>query len=92
MSVPLPVITNLNKTTALKKLDADFTNYSNLRPISNLKTVSKVIEKIVTVQLSAYISTHRLDEWFQSAYKLYHSTETALSEQNDILCAIDNNR
>ena len=35
---------------------------SNLRPISNLKTVSKVIEKIVTVQLSAYISTHRLDE------------------------------
>ena len=53
---------------------------SNLRPISNLKAVSKVIEKIVTVQLSAYISTHRLDEWFQSAYKLYHSTETALSE------------
>ena len=53
---------------------------SNLRPISNLKTVSKVIEKIVAVQLSAYISTHHLDEWFQSAYKLYHSTETALSE------------
>ena len=58
---------------ALKKPDADFMIYSNFRPISNLKMVPKVIEKSVAVQLSAYISTHRLDEWFQSAYKLHHS-------------------
>ena len=48
---------------ALQKPDADFMNYSNFRPISNLKMVPKVIEKSVAVQLSAYISTHRLDEW-----------------------------
>ena len=36
--------------------------------------------------------SHHLDETFQSAYKNFHSTETALVRvQNDILCAIDNN-
>ena len=35
---------------------------------------------------------HHLDEMFQSAYKNFHSTETALVRvQNDTLCAIDNN-
>ena len=34
---------------ALKKPDADFTNHSNFRPISNLKVVSNVIEKEVAV-------------------------------------------
>ena len=77
---------------ALKKPDSDFTNYSNFRPITNLKMVPKVIEKAVTVQLIADISTHHLDEWFQSAYKLYHSTEIALVRvQNDIFCAIYSN-
>ena len=36
--------------------------------------------------------SHHLDEVFQSAYKNFHSTETALVKvQNDILCAMDNN-
>ena len=36
--------------------------------------------------------SHHLDETFQSAYKNFHSIETALVRvQNDILCAIDNN-
>ena len=77
---------------ALKKPDDDFKRYSNYLPISNLKMVSKVTEKAVAVQLTAYISTHHLAEWFQSACKLYHSTEIALVRvQNDILCAIDSN-
>ena len=79
---------------AIKKPDADFTNFSffYFRPNSNLKMVSKVIEKAVAVQLIACVYTHHLNEWFQSAYKLYHSTETALVRaQNDILCAIDSN-
>ena len=54
--------------------------------------VSKVIEKAVAVQLLACVYTHHPTERFQSAYKLYHSTETALLRvQNDILCAIDSN-
>ena len=35
--------------------------------------------------------SYRLGETFQSVYKNFHSTETALVRiQNDILCAIDN--
>ena len=44
----------------------------------SLKMVSKVTEKAVVVQLTANISTHHLDKWFQLTCKLYHSTEIAL--------------
>ena len=76
----------------LKKSDADFEQFQNFRPISNLKVVSKLVEKAVAIQLTDHVMSHHLDETFQSAYKNFHSTETALVRvQNDILCAIDNN-
>ena len=69
-----------------------FEQFQNLRPISNLKVVSKLVEKVVATQLTDHVMKHHLDETFQSAYKKSHSTETALVRvQNDILCAIDNN-
>ena len=76
----------------LKKSHADFEQFQNFRPISNLKVVSKLVEKAVDIQLTDHVMAHHLDETFQSAYKNFHSTETALVRvQNDILCAIDNN-
>ena len=76
----------------LEKSDADFEQFQNLRPISNLKVVSKLVEKVVATQLTDHVMKHHLDETFQSAYNNSHSTETALVRvQNDILCAIDNN-
>ena len=77
----------------LKKESLDFEEYSNFRPISNLKFVSKIIEKAVAVQVKNYITDNDLDESLQSAYKHLHNTETALLKvQNDILCAIDDNK
>ena len=79
-------------SSTLEKSDADFEQFQNLRPISNLKVVSKLVEKVVATQLTDHVMKHHLDETFQSAYKNSHSTETALVRvQNDILCAIDNN-
>ena len=41
-------------------------------------------------QLKKHVATNSLDEKFQSAYKNYHSTETAIVRvHNDILCAFD---
>ena len=78
---------------ALKKHDADHEQFSNFRPISNLVRVSKVIEKAVSVQFTDHVRTHHLEEWFQPAYKIHHSTKTALVKvHNDILRAIDDNR
>ena len=77
----------------LKKESLDFQEYSNFRTISNLKFVSKIIERAVAVQVKNYITDNDLDESLQSAYKHLQSTETALVKvQNDILCAIDGNK
>ena len=77
----------------LKKPTADFKQFSNFRPISNLKFISKLIEKSVAVQLTKHVMTNHLDETFQSAYKEFHSTETALLRvHNDILCSLDQNK
>ena len=75
----------------LKKLDADHNQFSNFRPLSNLSLICQIIEKVVAVQLTNYIVHYRMDEVFQSAYKVVHSTGIALVKvQNGILRAVDN--
>ena len=74
----------------LKKQDADFQHLQNFRPISNITFVSKLIENAVALQLKDHILRHYLDETFQSAYKAFLSTETAVVRvHNDILTALD---
>ena len=53
----------------LKKSDADFEQFQNFRPISNLKVVSKLVEKAVAIQLTDHVMALHLDDTFQSAYK-----------------------
>ena len=58
---------------------------------TNLTFVSKRTEKVVASQLIEHVSS--LDEIMQSAYKQFHSTETALVNVfNDIAIDIDRNR
>ena len=40
--------------------------------------VSGLVEQVVAKQLTYHIKNNKLDNPHQSAYKLYHSTETAL--------------
>ena len=75
----------------LKKPHADSEDFTNYRPVSNLSFLSKILEKLVAKRLLSHMDNHNLHEVMQSAYKQYHSTETALVRvQNDILTHIDN--
>ena len=73
----------------LKKANLDHEVLANYRPISNLKVISKIIEQVVAVRLQKYLEANQLNEPLQSAYKPFHSCETALGRvHNDILVAI----
>ena len=64
----------------------------NYRPVSNLPFVSKVLEKVVSSCIEEHLISSNLDEQHQSAYRKFHSTETALLKvQNDILQSLDKN-
>ena len=63
----------------------------NFRPVSNLKFISKLIERSILDQFLVHLKINNILEPMQSAYRQGHSTETALLRvQNDILCAMDN--
>jgi len=74
----------------IKKAILDSEILKNFRPVSNLAYLSKLIERVVAARFTAHLQTNNLHEDMQSAYRKYHSTETALLRvQNDILQAID---
>ena len=70
-----------------KKLNLDTcTAFENLRPVSNLSYVSKLIERTVFNQTNDFLNTQGLYPQGQSAYRKCHSTETALLRvTNDIM-------
>ena len=80
-------------TPILKSISLNTDEESSFTPISNLPYVSNIIEKVVDRQLTYHIQKHNLDERMKSAYKKYHSTETAwVRLHNDILSELDDNK
>jgi hypothetical protein len=65
-------------TPIVKKHGLDPCILSSYRPISNLPFISKLLERVVTHQLTTYLNTNHLLPPHQSAYRQHHSTETAL--------------
>src|SRR5208282_542106 len=67
----------------LKKRTLDSNDSSSYRPFSNLSFVSKVVERVVDARMTDHINKHQLLPVFQSAYRPFHSTETA------VVCIMD---
>jgi hypothetical protein len=74
----------------LKKPGLDPNNKKHYRPVSNLPFIAKCLEKIVCSRINDHLQSNDLHESMQSAYRKFHSTETALLKvQGDILEALD---
>jgi len=78
-------------TPLLNKTGLDPADMSNFRPVLNLSFMLKVIERVVVSQLTEYLSAnYDLLPCFRSAYRMKHSTETALLlVWSDLLMAAD---
>jgi len=77
-------------TPLLKKDSLPKDDLSSYRPISNLNFLSKVLERIINNRLLTHLNSFPSLSPFQSAYRKFHSVETALLKiQNDLLLAID---
>ena len=80
------IVSPLIKKTSLPKNEL-----ASYRPISNLNFISKIIEKVIYSRLCEHLDSLPSISHFQSAYRKYHSTETALLRvQNDLKLAIEN--
>ena len=80
-------------TSLIKKKTLCRNDFKNYRPISNLSFLSKILEKIVAKRLNAHVEEQLLSNHVQSAYKRFHSTETALLKiHNDIISNMDNGK
>lgn len=74
----------------LKKYDLAKDDLASYRPVSNLYFLSKIIERIVQNRLNKHLLQFPDYGKFQSAYKPYHSCETALTRiANDLLMAAE---
>ena len=59
-------------------------------PVSNLSFLSKVHEKVVMTQLNSHINSSNTSNQYQSAYRKFQSTETAvLKIYNNILAPLN---
>jgi hypothetical protein len=81
---------NAHVTPLLKKPSLSKDDLKNYRPVSNLSFISKVVERVISKRIQSHISSSKSANPCQSAYKQFHSTETALLKiHNDVLRSMD---
>ena len=90
MTLPLFILIDVPSAKSLKVLKiVHDPNMKNYRPVANLTFLSKVIEKVIALQIYEHLSNNDIVDSFQSAYKAGHSCETALLRvYNDITTTI----
>ena len=71
-------------TPRLKKPALDPDTASSYRPISNLSFISKLVERLVAKRFTSHVNLHTLLPAQQSAYRPFHSTETAVLSVNNV--------
>ena len=64
----------------LIKANKDKDNFSSYRPLYNTSVLSKLIEHACLLQLQQHLQTFEAIPKYQSAYKKFHSVETALCQ------------
>ena len=72
----------LAKVTPIFK-QGDRSDMNNYRPISVISAIAKVFERIIYNQLSSYLSENNILSQYQSGFRSFHSTMTALLEATD---------
>ena len=107
LTIPITLIINRSMSTGivppelkhaiispiLKKNKTNHNLLNNYRPISQLPTIAKILEKIVSNQLNNYLLTNKLIDDYKSAYRVNHSTETTVIHVIDnILRSLDVNK
>ena len=77
----------------LKKSSLDQICVNNYWLVSNLPFLSKVCEKVVCPRLIEHMDANHYFEKYQSAYRKFHSMESALLQiHNDIIKSLDSKK
>ena len=77
----------------IKKPSLNPNSLKNFRPVSNLSFLSKILEKVVLMQLLTHLQENQILNPHQSAYRQGHSAETALLKiVNDMLLGFDDDK
>ena len=83
------MIFNQHSLNHSQKTTLDSNDKKNNRPISDLSFLSKLIERVIANQLQLHLSSNGLMSEYQSAYRKFHSSETALLCFQNILVSLD---